>query len=118
MHQGKSLTFIAHPRSSRSDDTHDAPAAVVRVLIYLQGKLNICLRLICDCLHLHMMYVAELMPTALQRYGEEYLSNMLSRRRMMMMMKNRILNNFDNVYLGGIEAKFALKLWRLFSPPL
>lgn len=65
-----------------------------------------------------MMYVAELMPTALQRYGEEYLSNMLSRRRMMMMMKNRILNNFDNVYLGGIEAKFALKLWRLFSPPL
>lgn len=53
MHQGKSLTFIAHRCSSRRDDTHDAPTAVVRVLIYLQQKLNICLLLICGCLHLH-----------------------------------------------------------------
>lgn len=56
MHQGKTLTFIAHPCSSRSNDTHDASTAVARVLIYLQRKLNICRSLICGCLHLHMMY--------------------------------------------------------------
>lgn len=89
MHQGKSLTFIAHRCSSRRDDTHDAPTAVVRGLIYLQQKLNICLLLICGCLHLHMMYVVDLMPGGLQSYGDKCLSIISCRRRVMIMMKKK-----------------------------
>lgn len=74
MHQGKSLTFIAQRCSSRRDDTHDAPTAVVRVLIYLRQKLNICLLLICGCLRRHMMYVVDLMPRGLQSYGDKFLT--------------------------------------------